>query len=234
MMSIICVYNNKEILDKYLLESLKKQEADYELILIDNRKNQYNSAASALNYGAKKATGEYFVFTHQDINFTDSNWIKNTINQIKKLDNIGIIGVAGKTVDSAVRSNIKQGIEPKDVTPFKLDKTEQASTLDECLFIIPKKVFLKHPLSESRCPNWHLYCVDYVYNIKNQGYEAYLIPTQLEHRSRGASMSEEYYETLPHLQKKYIEKKIIRTCMGDWFTFIPVSLQRKIKKYKPY
>ncbi|OED30848.1 glycosyltransferase [Methanosphaera sp. WGK6] len=234
MMSIICVYNNIEILENYLLKSLKKQKGDYELILVDNRKNKFSNAASALNYGASKSKGEYLVFTHQDINFINENWIIDTCHKIKQLDNIGIIGVAGKTTDSLVRSNIKQGLSPVDVSPYKLDKTELASTLDECLFIIPREIFNKYLLDEKQCPDWHLYCVDYVYNIREKGYNAYLIPTELEHRSKGASMSEGYYETLPNLQKKYKKEKLIRTCMGDWFTFIPVNIQRRIKKYKPY
>lgn len=235
MISIICVYNNKEILEKYLLKSLKKQEnQNYELILQDNTKNQFSSAASALNHGARKAQGEYLIFTHQDINLSDPEWIDKTYKTIQQLDNPGIIGVAGKTHDSLVRSNIKQGLKPVDVTPYKIRKPIKASTLDECLFIIPKDVFEKHPLSEKRCPDWHLYAVDYVYHIKNSGYNAYIIPTTLEHRSKGASMSEAYYETLPNLQKEYRNMKLIRTCMGDWFTFIPVSLQRKIKKFKNY
>ena len=233
-MSIICVYNNKDILEKYLIKSLDKQTEEYELILLDNRKNKFKSAASALNFGAKKAQGDYLVFAHQDICFSDENWIKNTIIQLKDLDNVGIVGVAGKTVDSLVRGNIKQGLEPVDVTPFKISKAKKASTLDECLFIIPKDIYNKYSLNEDTCTDWHLYAVDYVYNIKNHGLDAYIIPTTLEHRSKGASMSETYYTTLPKLQKKYLKRGLIRTCMGDWFTFIPISIQRLVKKFKNY
>lgn len=234
MMSIICVYNNKDILDKYLIKSLNNQNEDYELILVDNRNNKFHSASSALNYGAKKACGDYFVFAHQDIYFSDNDWIKNTLNQLNNLDNVGIVGVAGKTVDSIVRSNIKQGLDPVDVSPYKINKGEKASTLDECLFIIPKNVFEHYPLDEETCDDWHLYAVDYVYNIKEKGFEAYIIPSELEHRSKGASMSETYYTTLPKLQKKYRRRRLIRTCMGDWFTFIPVSIQKFVKKFKNY
>lgn len=234
MMSIICVYNNKNILDEYLIESLDKQTEKYELILVDNRENKFKSATSALNFGAKKAHGDYFVFAHQDIYFSDENWIKNTMNQLKSLNNVGIVGVAGKTVDSLVRSNIKQGLDPVDVSPFKISKAEKASTLDECLFIIPRNIYGRYNLNEETCDDWHLYAVDYVYNVKEQGLEAYIIPTTLEHRSKGASMSETYYKTLPKLQKKYLKRGLIRTCMGDWFTFIPVSIQRFIKKFKNY
>ena len=234
MMSIICVYNNENILEEYLIKSLNIQTEKYELILIDNRENKFKSAASALNFGAKKAHGEYLVFAHQDIYFSDENWIKNTTKQLKNLNNTGIVGVAGKTIDSLVRSNIKQGLNPVDVSPFKITKAEKASTLDECLFIIPKTVFDKYNLNEDICDDWHLYAVEYVYNIKNQGLEAYIIPTTLEHRSKGASMSETYYTTLPKLQKKYLKRGLIRTCMGDWFTFIPVSIQKFVKKFKNY
>jgi glycosyltransferase involved in cell wall biosynthesis len=221
-------------LEEYLIKSLKKQTEEYELILVDNQENKFKSAASALNYGAKQAHGEYFVFAHQDIYFSDENWIKNTTKQIKTLKNMGIVGVAGKTVDSLVRSNIKQGLNPVDVSPFKINKVEKASTLDECLFIIPKEIYKKYNLNEETCDDWHLYAVDYVYNMKNKGLEAYIIPTTLEHRSKGASMSESYYSTLPKLQKKYLKRGLIRTCMGDWFTFIPVSIQKIVKKFKNY
>ena len=137
MMSIVCVYNNKTILEEYLLKSLKKQTSKYELILVDNRKNKYSSAANALNHGARKAHGNYIVFAHQDIYFSQNSWLDRTEKCLSTLNNIGIVGVAGKTTDSLVRSNIKQGIIPVDVTPYKLEKVELASTLDECLFIIP-------------------------------------------------------------------------------------------------
>lgn len=234
MMSIICVYNNRDILEKYLLESLTGQTEEYELILVDNRNNEFSSAASALNYGAKKASGDYFVFAHQDIYFSEENWMEDTENKVRKLENTGIVGVAGKTVDSIVRSNIKQGIPAVDVSPFKIEYAQKASTVDECLFIIPREIFLKYPFDEKTCDDWHLYAVDYVYNIKDKGYAAYIIPTVIEHRSKGASMSETYYTTLPKLQKKYMKRRLIRTCMGDWFTFIPISIQRLVKKFKNY
>lgn len=233
-MSIICVYNNKKILEENLIKSLEKQNMDYELILVDNRKNEFSSASSALNYGSSLASGDYFVFAHQDIYLSHDDWIEKTISTLALLDNIGIVGVAGKTKDSLVRGNIKHGLDSIDVTPYKIDESVEASTLDECLLIIPKSVFEKHKFNTKRCPDWHLYGVDYVYNIKEKGFTAYIMPTMLEHKSKGASMSEGYYKTLPKLQKKYLGKILIRTCMGDWFTFVPVKIQRFIKKYKKY
>ncbi|MDD5960329.1 MAG: CDP-glycerol glycerophosphotransferase family protein [Methanobrevibacter wolinii] len=229
--SIICVYNNIKVLNEYLKDSLNKQNALYELILVNNRSGKFNSAASALNYGAKKATGKYLIFVHQDINLTNPNWINETINQIEHLDNPGIIGVAGKTDDRFIRTNIKHGIPPVPVSYFKLKKPEKASTLDECAFIIPHDVFNKLQFDEKTCFDWHLYATDYVLSVKKLGYEAYIIPTELEHRSKGSSLSNGYYKTLNKLQRKYFNEKIIRNCMADWYTFIPISIQKKMKKY---
>ena len=67
MISIICIYNNRNILDNYLLKSLERHNTDYELILVDNTENKFTKAADALNYGAKNAKGEFLMFVHQDI-----------------------------------------------------------------------------------------------------------------------------------------------------------------------
>ena len=233
-MSIICVYNNRDILEKYLLSSIATQTVDVEVVLVDNRDNKYTSAASALNSGAEKANGEYLVFCHQDINLSVDTWVEDTIELLEGLDNVGIVGVAGKISDSIVYSNILQGIPPRDVTPYKLEVAKKASTVDECLMIIPRSVFMDNPFDERTCPDWHLYGVDYVLSIKKKSYEAYLIPSVLEHASPGDSMSDAYYTTLARLQRKHFKNRLIRTCMGDWFTFIPVSWQRIIKKVKNY
>lgn len=68
--SIICVYNNKNILDKSLIKTLDEQTfKDYELILIDNTSGQYKNAGEGLNYGASRAQGTYLLFLHQDVAF---------------------------------------------------------------------------------------------------------------------------------------------------------------------
>lgn len=231
IVSFICVYNNEEILNQYLMPSLNKQNTEYELILIDNRENQFNSAASALNYGGRKAKGKYLIFTHQDILIDNPNWIEETVQQLEKLKNWGIAGVAGKTNDRHIRTNIKHGIDSVAVSPFNLKKPIIASTVDECLFIIPKDVFSKYSFDEENCFDWHLYATDYVLSIQEKGYDAYVIPTYLEHKSKGSSMSKGYYDTLKKLQKKHHDKKIIRNTMADWYTFLPVFIQKMMHDY---
>ncbi|WP_323735589.1 glycosyltransferase [Methanosphaera sp. ISO3-F5] len=228
MFSIICVYNNKEILNEYLLNSLSQQDSNYDLILINNEKNRFYSATSALNYGAKKAKGDYLLFVHQDVKFIGTNWLSKTELEIKKLDKIGAVGVLGKK-DIHLYTNILMGEPPRRVSDYTLKTPLEIKTLDECLIIIPKKVFNKHKFDEKTCDDWHLYGTDYVLSIKKEGYKSYVIPTNLIHRSIGDSLSETYYQLLPKLQKKHFPEKIIYTSCGDWYTFIPIFLQRILK-----
>ena len=64
MISVICVYNNKKILDNCLLKSIKNQTTKVELILLDNREGRFKSAAEALNFGGEQANGKYLMFVH--------------------------------------------------------------------------------------------------------------------------------------------------------------------------
>lgn len=80
MISIVCVYNDEKILNDFLLKSLKAQTVEYELIKIDNTQNRFKSAAEALNYGGKKAKGEYIMLVHQDVDLSSDTWLKNEEN----------------------------------------------------------------------------------------------------------------------------------------------------------
>lgn len=60
MLTIVCLFNNREIFEKCLLASLKNQQSDYEGIFVDNTQNTYNCAAKAFNDVVKKAR-VYFI-----------------------------------------------------------------------------------------------------------------------------------------------------------------------------
>ena len=76
MFSIICVYNNKQVLDAWLLRSLSNQTREFELILLDNTQKKYTSATEALNSGGKSAKNDYLLFVHQDIDFLVDTWLE--------------------------------------------------------------------------------------------------------------------------------------------------------------
>ncbi|KUK72652.1 MULTISPECIES: glycosyltransferase [Methanobacterium] len=230
MISVVCVYNNEEILDKFLMKSLKKQSVDYELILMDNTSNQFKSAAEALNHGAKKANSHYIMFVHQDIDLKSDEWLKNTETLLNSMDNLGVAGVAGVSPwdeDEKV-SNITQGFPPQKISDNHIDTPQKVQTVDECLFIIPRSVFEILKFDEVVCNNWHLYGVDYCLTALNKGLDVFVIPSEVYHSSPGDSMSENYYVTLGNILKKHKKyHRFIFTTMGGWTSLYPLYIQKK-------
>lgn len=245
MISIVCVYNDGEILKNYLLKSLENQTVEFEFIKIDNTKNAFKSAAEVLNYGAKKANGKYIMFVHQDVDLSSRTWIECAEKTLDSIDNLGIAGVAGMSEEG--RTNKDRGknvIRSMDNTwglGNPIQKPEPVQTLDECLAIIPKKVFDKFRFDEKTCNDWHLYIVDYCLSMKKAGLGVYVIPMYIHHKSIGFSsakylkdflpfypLPKRYYETLGKVCKKHRLhfNKIYTTC-GTWNTsYLSILLQK--------
>jgi len=225
IISIICVYNNKNSLEEHLLKSLKDQSMEYELILMDNTFGKFKSAAEALNFGGKKAKGQYLLFIHQDFEWSSNTWLKELSNILNTL-NFGVAGVAGKYSKKCI-SNIKGGFPPILEGEIQITEPKEVSTIDEVVIIIPKAVFEEIQFDEVTCDNWHLYASDYCLTAKKTGYKVYVIPMNGYHASIGNSFFEgHYYPTLRKLVKKHKKDyKMIYTTTGSWSTLIPISLQ---------
>lgn len=119
--SVICVYNNPEVLEGWLSASLESEpRVQYESIFIDNREGNYSSAAAALNAGAKRANGDYYIFVHQDVRFLGDSWLDSALQYLDSLDDLGIAGVVGETTSGErhkdrCRNIIYQGEEPEEL-----------------------------------------------------------------------------------------------------------------------
>lgn len=228
MISIVCVYNNKEILDNYLLKSLKNQSVEYEIILMDNTNGKYKSAAEALNKGGKNAKADYLMFVHQDIDLLSDTWLENSEKILNSLNNLGIAGVAGNPEDANnVVTNIKHGEPPLPAGEVQIDIPVEVKTLDECLLIIPRQVFSKLHFDSSTCVGWHSYGVDYSLAAKKIGLTVYVLPVSLHHKSTGLPIDEEYFISLEKVRKKYKnDNRWINTTTGKWSTLYPINIQR--------
>jgi len=248
MISIVSVYNNEDILNNWLLKSLKDQTVEFELITLDNTRNTFKSVAEALNYGGSKAKGEYIMFVHQDVDLSSNTWLEDVGKMLDSIPNLGIAGVAGVSeekhpVGSRLKSIIKHGVPPVPVgVPDALiQNPEKVQTLDECLVIVPRSVFNVLTFDEKVCDDWHLYAVDYCLSARKLGFDAYAIPMFIYHRSTGVLTENPfqvilslgpypkgYFHTLEKLLKKHKNhcKYIIYTTCGSWSTSQPLFWQR--------
>jgi glycosyltransferase involved in cell wall biosynthesis len=246
MISIVCVYNNEGILKEYLLDSLENQTSEYESILMNNIQGEFKSAAEALNRGGVNAKGKYIMFVHQDVHLRSNSWLETTEKLLDSIPNLGIAGTMGAGVGKTPRmsgwlTNIHQGIPPMNV-PWTVPLREpvKVQTVDESLVIIPRAVFGRLHFDEKVCDDWHLYAVDYSLSVARLGFDVYVIPAFIYHRSNGkpnenvwqvirsmGTWPAKYYATLGKLLKKHRSyTKDVYATPGWWSSSYPLSLVR--------
>jgi len=237
MLTIVCVYNNYDILKEWLLNSLEKiGNTDYELILIDNTNGRFRSAAKAFNSVINRVKGDYVMFVHQDVK------IESPLSEFEKylyrLPDLGVAGLAGKREDLPyVIGNVTHGEPPRPACRISVRKPIRVQTVDSLLFIIPTEVLKKIRFDEEVCDNWHLYCEDYCLMAQEKlGLRVYILPLKAYHKSTGTIVKKgsltnplsylpfpkEYYRTLIKVLRKHRRffKEIYTTC-GNYPTRLP-------------
>ena len=184
--SVICVYNNIEQFQDQLRKTLSEQDAEYELIGIDNSDRHFTSAARALNHGAKKAKGDVLVFCHQDIFFKTGNELYKFAKCINKMPVGSIIG--GAAAVELKKNNIGNCTSGKEYDPClfkKYDRVRNVSSVDEVIFGMKKKTYDMHHFDEELCDGWHLYAVEQCLYHRRKGHSVVLCPIELHHFSWG-------------------------------------------------
>lgn len=184
--TIVCVYNNKELFEKQLLSSLMNQDVDYEIIGIDNNKEKFSSAAEALNAGALRASADIVIFSHQDIFLKGHSELSQFVERIKSYPVGTILGAAGakekiKTHFGTYTSGPEYKKEYREVEW----KEMEVSCIDECFFGMKKETFLLYRFNEELCSDWHLYGVELSLQARKRGFSVYVLPVQLHHFSYG-------------------------------------------------
>ena len=228
LVSIICVCNNREILENCLVKGLGIQTYEYELIILDNSQGKFKSAAEALNSGAREAKGELFIFVHQDIKMEDKNFLEECFFYLVNFKNAGIFGIAGKSIkNDEIISNMMHGNPPVPVSKTWINSPVNVQTLDECLLIIPRQRFIETPFDAETCDDWHLYGVDYCLTMISKGYEVVVLPLSVYHLSDGVSLNSLYFSSLEKvIQKHKHETDVIATTVQNWRTDRSVLRQK--------
>ena len=212
--SVICVYNSQEQLDNCLLKGFKKQNIDYELVLVDGSKGKFKSCAEALNYGVTQAHGDIFIFSHQDVCLKTENELFNFADFIIKSANGTVVGVAGAVEKNKTNiGNYTSGIEINEEQIYKFNSPVEVSCLDECFFGMSRTTYEMHHFDEILCDNWHLYAVELCLYHRSAGDKIYVYPCQVHHLSKG-KISLSYMDGLVKLSDRYSKdfKYIWTTC----------------------
>lgn len=232
MISIICVYNNGDLFANNLKRSLELQDSAYELIAIDNTSAKYHSARSALNYGGRQAKGNYLMFVHQDVVLPKPSWLRDMEDILDKIPDLGIAGCAGIDKDGIVGfiqdSHGLWGRPLAGPTPVQ--------TIDECISIIPKKIFDLYNFDEDTT-GWHAYAVDYCLAIKRKGLNAYVIPNFIWHNSpatnrKGLIKAHDYIWAKHFRYYRNIYTTCGHLCWKNMLISLAIRTIEKLSKYR--
>lgn len=244
MISLICVYNRRDILEECLLKSLRQQTAQPELLLIDNTGRRFASAAQPLNRAAADARGNYLMFAHQDLDLGPPSCLADVESQLTGIPRLGIAGAAGARRSPRggleVVTNIRHGQPPRPTGNRGLARPEEVQTIDECLAVVPRSVFGSLRFDEGLRDGYHLYGADYSLAAANMGLSAWVLPLPCWHRSRGIAdrslfrailslgpYPDAYYQTLARLLRKHHgATRWVYATTGRWSTSRPLVLQR--------
>jgi len=233
----ICLYNNDEQLNQFLLPSmdlLRKKGRCFDLILVDSKNKGYKSAAQGFNKTIEEKwdeIGEAVCFIHQDIRF-DNVLFHDRLCKEFEVNPLQILGTAGIIKGESVRSNLKYWGDGSFITSLHIEGSDKIETesLDECCFATSKQVLMQIRFDEMVCFHWHLYAVDFCYASKIAGYPSFVLPESVYHKynNKGGLYRDKFYlQSMWKLLTKY--KKITSYICAPCFFYLRTDWRGKIR-----
>lgn len=214
MISVVVVYNNVGMLERILLPSLKQQTVEYEFIPVDNTDGLFKSAAEALNFGGSVARGKYILFVHQDIELGSKTWLADVEKMLDALPDLGMAGSVGMSIEGNTWLDGGRGyiMNLGEVLGKPSSVSTVVNTLDECVLIVPRKVFEVLRFDDKYFTGWHCYGCDYCLSVQEIGLQVYVIPAFVYHRSIAANSKDLLkYQTRLYLKHRKLFPKISTT-----------------------
>jgi Glycosyltransferase like family len=183
--SVICVYNDpvvrQECLDRSLTRHVNAEDPNpsIEYIPVENTSGTYKSAGSALNYGASVAKNDVVVFVHQDVYLHSIDAVIQAACEMER-SHFGVMGAIGIRRDGRIVGSVRDRTvllgDPVAV-PTDVD------SVDELLFMVPRRLIMHEPLTESPDMAWHAYAVEYGLRVRKLGLRVGVAHIPVTHNS---------------------------------------------------
>ena len=180
--SIICVFNDPEVRRHCLDRSIEdhRDEASVEYVPVDNTQGAFATAGAALNHGAALASGDYLAFVHQDVYLHSLHALQAAARILASDETIGMLGAIGVAPTGKLVGRVRDRVvllgEPAR-EPVEVD------SLDELLFMVPRRLGRREPLSEAPELSWHAYAVEYGLRMRALGLRVCAVDIPLTHNS---------------------------------------------------
>ena len=208
--SFITWVNNEELYKEFIASADFIKDAEFIKVGC-----KYTSMATAYNAGLKRATGNIFIFVHQDVRILDPRF-PNIVEDVCKKENLGFAGVIGN-IELApahwwgVKADKKRG---SIITSQKKEVYEEgilslgayngpARQIDGLLMVTNKRFIFPEEL-----PSIHFLDLWMCHEAEKQGYTNWIFNALLEHLSIGNPFSAEF-RINKKIYERYWEKQLL-------------------------
>ncbi|MDR0680715.1 MAG: glycosyltransferase family protein [Dysgonamonadaceae bacterium] len=185
-------------------ESLKSSIKDtigvpYELVIIDNSKNEY-SIFEAYNEGIKKASYNLLCFMHEDIWYHSQDWGKSIVAHLS-IPEVGLIGLAGAYYLLSLPSTwfkAKPCVMNLIQTSYKhysIKEDTDVICVDGFWFCSRKDVFRQVAFDEKNFRGFHFYDLDISMQIHEKGYSILVISDITVEHFSGGSLNRQWLDS---------------------------------------
>ena len=183
--SVVCVYNDlvvrQECLDRSLAKYINAEDSKLciEYISVENTNGTYKSAGAALNYGVSIAKNDVMVFVHQDVFLHSIEAIIQAAREIER-GYFGVLGAIGVCRDGRIVGSVR------DRTVLLGDpvaEPTEVDSVDELLFMVPRRLVTHEPLTESPDMAWHAYAIEYGLRVRKLGLRVGVARIPVTHNS---------------------------------------------------
>lgn len=190
--TIASLINDREIAQKCLANSLRQQKnVTYEEFLTENSNNEL-SVVQFINRTVNLASGNIFIWSHQDVSFYDERFLQQLKDKIFDGEFKGrniIVGPLGALLHGVKASphtnrvagtGFLQDFRPLDGM-VNASAPVEVETLDECFFACRIETLRRFPLPEIEGVGFDFYAATYCSILKKRGFNVLVISLKLNH-----------------------------------------------------
>ncbi|MDP9077353.1 MAG: glycosyltransferase family protein [Bacteroidota bacterium] len=190
----------------------------YEVIVIDNSKNEYGICA-AYNHGVAKSKYQTLCFMHDDIEYQTNNWGNIVLDHFNN-EKVGAIGIAGTPYYSFmpgawwgsgvfyehILQSTKINQEPVLKSNVEGANKYEVVAFDGVWFSIRKSLFDRIKFDEINFKGFHFYDMDICMQMHNLGIKMYCVNDVLIHHTSLGNTDNTWIENALVCQKKWQQK----------------------------
>ncbi len=181
--SIVTVFNDAEVRQACLDRSIdahRDEALDVDYVPVDNTGDRFGSAGAALNHGAREARHDFVVFVHSDVYLHSLTALEDAAGMLADDESIALLGASGVTAQGRFFGRIRDRVV---LGGESARRPTTVDCVDEVLFMIPRRLLERYPVTEEPDLAWHAYAVDYGLRARADGLRVCALDIPITHNS---------------------------------------------------